>query len=259
MIAGVGPFGECHGVVEVGDQPDVFAAPLQQGGEEPAAAGELIAPADGTGGCCRCEVVEVSGCGVFCRWGQGCDGGVELVTPAVENQGVAQGVVPGVLPGGVFDEAAAEGVVVEGQELLDGVADRRGEPSAVDAFGDLVADAADGGGLLGGDTGGRGDVADEGFLLVEEIAAEPCPGQLPGVVGGWREGQCSGLGEFGDPALLEELFTLVELVSQGLLLSGEQSGVFVMAAGEDTDFALDLPVVKGVGESVDVWWMWSGP
>ncbi|WP_143675007.1 hypothetical protein [Streptomyces sp. ScaeMP-e48] len=84
---------------------------------------------------------------------------------------MAQGVVSGVLPGGVFDEAAAEGVVVESQELLDGVADWRGDPSAVDAFGDLVADAADGGGLLGGDAGGCSDVVDEGFLLVAEIAA----------------------------------------------------------------------------------------
>ncbi|WP_099126658.1 hypothetical protein [Streptomyces sp. ScaeMP-e48] len=74
---------------------------------------------------------------------------------------------------------------------------------------------------------------------------------MSGVVGGRLEGQCSGLGEFREPALFEELFTLVELVSQGLLLSGEQSGVVVTAAGEDTHRALDLPVVKGVGESVD--------
>lgn len=54
VVAGLGSFGERHGVVEVGDQPDAFAAPLQQGGEETAPADELIESVGGAEVCGRC-------------------------------------------------------------------------------------------------------------------------------------------------------------------------------------------------------------
>ncbi|WP_158791332.1 hypothetical protein [Streptomyces sp. NRRL WC-3549] len=73
---------------------------------------------------------------------------------------MAQGVVSGVLPGGIFDETAAKCVVAGGQEVLDGLADRRLENTS----------ASSDPGTSGTSPGGLGEDLEKLLLRAFELA-----------------------------------------------------------------------------------------